>query len=78
MRFFDIVLSGAAMIAAVAAQATISVNEFPQSGVVAGKTYTITYSPKDQVPTEIILRRGPSGNLDVVGTIGKLTRSPGV
>ena len=71
MRFFEIVLSGAAMVAAVAAQATIAINDFPTNGVQAGKTYTITYSPKDQVPTEVILRRGASGALDTVGTIGK-------
>lgn len=73
MRFFEIVLSGAAMVAAVAAQAGIAINQYPSGGVKAGSTYVITYSPADQTPTEIILRRGPSGNLDTVGTLGTAT-----
>lgn len=71
MRFFEIVVSGAALISGVMAQ--LAINDYPQTGVEAGKTYTITYSPKDQVPTEIILRQGPSNNLNTVATLGTAT-----
>lgn len=29
-------------------QAQLAIDDFPTSGVEAGKSYTITYSPKDQ------------------------------
>lgn len=68
MRFFGTVLAGAALFAGAMAQ--LAINDYPQNGVEAGKSYTITYSPKDQVPTEIILRQGPSGNLNTIATLG--------
>jgi hypothetical protein len=66
MRFFEVVLSGAALISAAFA---VTIDTYPTAGVEAGKTYTITYSPKDQ-PATFILRRGLSTNLDTVGTLG--------
>ncbi|KAF2682370.1 hypothetical protein K458DRAFT_419767 [Lentithecium fluviatile CBS 122367] len=69
MRFFQVVLSGAALIAAAWA---LELNEVPTS-LEAGKTYTITYSPKDNTPTTFILRKGDPGNLDTIGTIGTAT-----
>ncbi|KAJ4372112.1 hypothetical protein N0V83_003885 [Neocucurbitaria cava] len=66
MRFFETVISGAALIAAVFA---LEINDFPSSGVVAGQTYTVTYSPKDDTPTTFILRQGDSGNLKTVQTL---------
>lgn len=71
MRFFGTVLAGAALFAGAMAQ--LAINDYPSSGVEAGKTYTITYSPKDQVPTEIILRQGPSNNLNTIATLGTAT-----
>jgi len=64
MRFFTITV--AAFAAAVAA---LEINSFPAEGVVAGQTYTITYSPADDVPTTFILRQGKSTDLDTVGTL---------
>ncbi|KAK1911893.1 hypothetical protein P3342_010977 [Pyrenophora teres f. teres] len=64
MRFFAITL--AAFAAAVAA---LEINSFPADGVVAGKTYTITYSPADDTPTTFILRQGKSTDLTTVGTL---------
>jgi len=61
MRFFETILSGAALVAAALA---LEINDFPAQGVVAGQSYTVTYSPKDNTPTEILLRSGPSGNLN--------------
>ena len=66
MRFFQAVLSSAAFAALIAA---LEINQFPSSGVVAGTTYTITYSPADDVPTTFILRQGQSNNLDTIGTL---------
>ena len=66
MRFFETVLSGAALVAAALA---LEINDFPSAGVVAGQTYTITYSPKDNTPTTFILRQGDSGNLNTVDTL---------
>lgn len=69
MRFFEVVLSGAALIAAVWA---VELNDVP-SALVAGESYTITYSPKDNTPTTFILRKGDPGNLDTIGNIGTAT-----
>ncbi|KAF1842695.1 uncharacterized protein K460DRAFT_288782 [Cucurbitaria berberidis CBS 394.84] len=66
MRFFETVISGAALIAAVLA---LEINDFPKDGVVAGQTYTITYSPKDNTPTTFILRKGAETNLNTVDTL---------
>ncbi|EAT77399.1 hypothetical protein HBI56_210490 [Parastagonospora nodorum] len=66
MRFFEIVVSGAALISSGLA---VTIDTYPTSGVEAGKSYTITYSPKD-APATFVLRKGASGNLDTVGTIG--------
>lgn len=66
MRFFQAILSSAAFAALVAA---LEINQFPSSGVVAGNTYTITYSPADNVPTTFILRQGQSTNLDTIATL---------
>lgn len=65
MRFFQTILSGAALIAAAAA---LTIDTFP-ANVVAGETYTVTYSPKDNTPTTFILRQGPSGNLNTIETL---------
>jgi len=64
MRFFEMVLSGAALISAALA---VEFNSWPES-VKAGETVTLTYSPKDAATT-IILRKGPSGNLDTLDTL---------
>jgi len=69
MRFFEVVLSGAALIAAAWA---VELNEVP-TALEAGKTYTITYSPKDDTPTTFILRKGNPGDLDTIGPIGTAT-----
>ncbi|KAF1940268.1 hypothetical protein EJ02DRAFT_456210 [Clathrospora elynae] len=66
MRFFETILSGAAFVAAVAA---LEINSYPSAGVVAGQTYTVTYSPADNTPTTFILRQGKSTDLDTVDTI---------
>ncbi|KAF1829824.1 hypothetical protein BDW02DRAFT_573637 [Decorospora gaudefroyi] len=66
MRFFETILSSAALIAAVAA---LTIDEYPVGGVVAGETYTITYSPADDVPTTFVLRQGDSDDLDTIGTL---------
>ncbi|KAF2035940.1 hypothetical protein EK21DRAFT_84326 [Setomelanomma holmii] len=65
MRFFEIVVSGAALISAAFA---VTIDTYP-SAVVAGQTYQITYSPKDQ-PATFVLRKGNSADLQTVGTIG--------
>ncbi|KAH7372316.1 Ser-Thr-rich glycosyl-phosphatidyl-inositol-anchored membrane family-domain-containing protein, partial [Pyrenochaeta sp. MPI-SDFR-AT-0127] len=62
---FQTILSGAALIAAAAA---LTIDTFP-ANVVAGETYTVTYSPKDNTPTTFILRQGPSGNLNTIETL---------
>ncbi|KAF2442608.1 hypothetical protein P171DRAFT_70674 [Karstenula rhodostoma CBS 690.94] len=64
MRFFEVVLSGAALISAALA---VEFNSWPES-VKAGEAITLTYSPKD-VATTIILRKGPSTDLDTLDTI---------
>ncbi|CAO2656626.1 Nn.00g054290.m01.CDS01 [Neocucurbitaria sp. VM-36] len=66
MRFFQTVISGAALIAAAFA---LEINEFPSGGVVAGQTYTVTYSPKDNTPTTFVLRQGDSGDLKTISTL---------
>ncbi|KAF2850646.1 hypothetical protein T440DRAFT_80706 [Plenodomus tracheiphilus IPT5] len=65
---FESIFAGAALIAAAIAQ-NLAINSFPSSGVVAGQTYEVTYSPADNTPTTFILRQGPSGNLNTVGTL---------
>lgn len=65
MRFFEIVVSGAALISSAFA---VTIDTFPSS-VEAGKSYTITYSPKD-APATFILRKGLSTNLGTIGEIG--------
>lgn len=66
MRFFETIVSGAALIAAALA---LEINSFPAEGVVAGQTYTVTYSPADNTPTTFILRQGTSTDLDTIGTL---------
>lgn len=66
MRFFQTIISSAAFAALVAA---LEINQFPAQGVVAGQTYTITYSPADDKPTTFILRQGKSTDLDTIETI---------
>ena len=65
MRFFEIVVSGAALISSAVA---VTIDTYPSS-VEAGKTYTITYSPKD-APATFILRKGLSTDLKTIATIG--------
>jgi hypothetical protein len=65
MRFFQTLAAGAALVASALA---LTIDTFPSS-VEAGKTYTITYSPKDNTPTTFILRKGLSTNLDTVETL---------
>ncbi|OAL07143.1 hypothetical protein IQ06DRAFT_288907 [Phaeosphaeriaceae sp. SRC1lsM3a] len=65
MRFFEIVVSGAALISSAFA---VTIDTYPSS-VEAGKTYTITYSPKD-APATFILRKGLSTDLTTIATIG--------
>lgn len=66
MRFFQMVASSAAFIAAALA---LEINQYPTGGVQAGQTYTVTYSPADNTPTTFILRKGASTNLDTLGTL---------
>ena len=66
MRFFQIVASSAAFIAAALA---LEINQFPAGGVKAGQSYTITYSPASDIPTTFVLRKGLSTDLDTVGTL---------
>ncbi|KAH6638168.1 Ser-Thr-rich glycosyl-phosphatidyl-inositol-anchored membrane family-domain-containing protein [Boeremia exigua] len=66
MRFFQMVASSAAFIAAALA---LEINQYPTGGVRAGQTYTITYSPADNTPTTFILRKGLSTNLGTIGTL---------
>jgi hypothetical protein len=73
MRFFQIVASGAAFIAAALA---LEINQFPAGGVKAGQTYTITYSPASDTPTTFILRKGLSTDLDTVGTLTSMSSLP--
>lgn len=69
MRFFEVVLSGAALISAALA---VEFNSWP-STVKAGQTVTLTYSPKDAATT-IILRKGPSTNLNTLQTLTSTLR----
>ena len=66
MRFFEVVLSGAALVSAVLA-AQVEFNSWPNS-VKAGEAITLTYSPKDAATT-IILKKGLSTDLKSVETI---------
>jgi hypothetical protein len=66
MRFFQMVASSAAFIAAALA---VEINNYPTGGVQAGQTYTITYSPGGNTPTTFILRKGISTDLGTVGTL---------
>ncbi|CBX95719.1 hypothetical protein LEMA_P028710.1 [Plenodomus lingam JN3] len=65
---FESIFAGAALIAAAIAQ-NIAINSFPADGVVGGRTYEVTYSPADDVPTTFILRQGPSTNLNTISTL---------
>lgn len=64
MRFYEIVLSGAALVAAAWA---VELNEVP-STVESGKTYTITWSPKEGTAT-LKLRQGDPNDLKTLGTL---------
>lgn len=66
MRFFQMVASSAAFIAAALA---LEINQYPSGGVQAGQTYTVTYSPADNTPTTFILRQGLSTDLKTIGTL---------
>lgn len=70
MRFFETIISGAALLAAAFA---LEINEFPAQGVEAGKTYTVTYSPADNTPTTFILRQGASTDLDTIATLTSMS-----
>ncbi|KAF2874762.1 Ser-Thr-rich glycosyl-phosphatidyl-inositol-anchored membrane family-domain-containing protein [Massariosphaeria phaeospora] len=65
MRFFEVILSGSALIAAAWA---LELNDWPNK-FVSGETYTITYSPKDDTPTQLKLRQGESDNLKDVAVL---------
>ncbi|KAL5116262.1 hypothetical protein ACEQ8H_005820 [Pleosporales sp. CAS-2024a] len=67
MRFFEMLASGAALLSSAVA---VTIDTYPSSGVEAGKSYTITYSPKDQ-PATFILRQGLSSNLNTIATLGQ-------
>lgn len=64
MRFFEVVLSGTALVSAAFA---VEFNTFPEK-VTAGQTVTLTYSPKD-VATTILLRKGASKDLKTLETL---------
>ncbi|KAJ4319463.1 hypothetical protein N0V94_003887 [Neodidymelliopsis sp. IMI 364377] len=66
MRFFQMVASSAAFIAAALA---LEINSYPSGGVKAGQTYTVTYSPADNTPTTFVLRKGLSTDLGTIGTL---------
>lgn len=65
---FESIFAGAALVAAAMAQ-TFAINSYPATGVVAGQTYEVTYSPADNTPTTFVLRQGPSGNLNTIDTL---------
>lgn len=70
MRFFDVVLSGAALISAAMA---VQFTSFPTS-IEPGKTYTLEWTPADDTPTTIKLRQGDPNDLDTIATLtGTLT-----
>ncbi|KAF1911548.1 Ser-Thr-rich glycosyl-phosphatidyl-inositol-anchored membrane family-domain-containing protein [Ampelomyces quisqualis] len=66
MRFYEIVVAGAGLVSSAFA---VTIDTYPNGGVEAGKSYTITYSPKDQ-PATLILRKGLSTDLATIATIG--------
>ncbi|KAF2252987.1 hypothetical protein BU26DRAFT_501256 [Trematosphaeria pertusa] len=65
MRFFDVVLSGAALISAAMA---VQFTSFPTS-IEPGKTYTLEWTPADDTPTTIKLRQGDPNDLDTIATL---------
>jgi len=65
---FESIFAGAAFVAAAMAQ-SLAINTFPSTGVVAGQTYEVTYSPADNIPTTFVLRQGASGNLNTIDTL---------
>jgi len=64
MRFFQTLLSGAAMIAAVVG---ITIDSYPSGGIAAGATTNITFTATG--PCTLLLRKGPSNNLVTVATL---------
>jgi hypothetical protein len=72
MRFFETILSGAALMSSALA---VTIDTYPTAGVQAGQTYTVTYSPKDQ-PATFTLRYGVSTDLKTVGVIGMSSHAP--
>lgn len=68
MRFFQVLLSGAALIAAALA---VEFNSVPSS-IEPGKTYTITWSPKEGT-VSLILRQGDPSNLNTLQTITSMS-----
>jgi hypothetical protein len=69
MLFIQSLFAGAALVAAVAADVAITQGPDFSAGVEVGKSYTIEYTPADDTPTTIILRKGDGANLDTVGTL---------
>jgi hypothetical protein len=69
MRFFETILFAAGLVAAV------TIDQYPTSGVVAGQTYTITYSPADGGPTTFLLRQGVSTDLTTIDTLTSTLRA---
>ena len=68
MRFFETILFAAGLVAAV------TIDQYPSS-LVAGQTYTITYSPADGGPTTFLLRQGPSTDLTTIETLTSKLRA---
>jgi len=68
MRFFEVVISGAALLSTGFAA---TIDTWPNA-IVAGETYEVTFSPADAQAT-FILRRGLDTNLDTVGPVGTAT-----
>jgi hypothetical protein len=67
--FFRVSLAVATFVSAVLAQSGIAFTSVPTS-VIAGQTYTITWSGGDNTqPATITLREGDPNNLQTVGTI---------
>ncbi|EON64295.1 hypothetical protein W97_03526 [Coniosporium apollinis CBS 100218] len=70
MRFFQAILAASAFVGSALAQTNLALTSVP-SEVVAGNTYTITYTAPDlDQPVTITLRKGDPNNLN---TIGELT-----
>jgi hypothetical protein len=65
MRFFQSIITGAALVAAALA---VEINTFP-SEVEVGKSYTVTYSPNDDAPTTFLLRQGLNEDLKTLATL---------